>query len=103
MRKAIYRGYNIPLFNMLIGKNAMAKQALKRRSEFASPGDAAEALRGRGAFRTWRAPFLDDYVVDGVLRQDDGRFMLSCTPQWEAAVFAAHRYRPWAALRKRRK
>lgn len=103
MRGAVYRAYNIPLFNMLIGKNALAKQALKRRREFASPSDAAEALRGRGAFRTWRAPFLDDYVVDGVLRQDDGRFMLSCTPEWESAVFSAHRYRPWSAMRRLRK
>jgi pimeloyl-ACP methyl ester carboxylesterase len=103
MRSSVYRAYNIPLFNMLIRKNGLAKQSLKRRREFASPGDAAEALRGRGAFRTWRAPFLDDYVVDGVLRQDDGRFMLSCTPEWESAVFAAHRYRPWSAMRRLRK
>jgi pimeloyl-ACP methyl ester carboxylesterase len=103
IRSSLLRLYNIPLVNMLIQKNAMSKQALKRRREFASPSDAAEALRGRGAFRTWRSPFLDDYVVDGVLRQDDGRFMLSCTPEWESAVFNAHRYRPWSAMRKLRK
>lgn len=103
MRRSAYRLYNFPLLNMLIGKNAMAKQALRRRREFPSPGDAAEALRGRGAFKTWRAPFLDDYVVDGVLRQDNGVFSLSCTPEYESAVFNAHRYRPWAAMRRLRK
>ncbi|MEQ1781314.1 MAG: alpha/beta hydrolase [Hyphomonadaceae bacterium] len=101
--RALLRIYNIPLVNMLIGKNAMAKAALRRRRDFGSPGEAAEQLRGRGAFKTWRSPFLDDYVVDGVLRQDDGRYSLSCTPEWEAAVFAAHRYRPWAAVRRLRK
>ena len=103
LRRAALRLYNIPLLNMTIPKSAMSKGALKRRREFGSPGEAAEQLRGRGAFKTWRAPFLDDYVVDGVLRRDDGRFMLSCTPEWEAAVFGAHRYRPWKALRKLRK
>lgn len=103
LRRSLLRVYNIPLLNMTIPKSGMSKGALKRRREFGSPGEAAEQLRGRGAFKTWRAPFLDDYVVDGVLRGDDGRFMLSCTPEWEAAVFGAHRYRPWKALRKLRK
>ena len=103
LRRTIYRAYNFPIFNMLIGKNAMSKAALRRRRAFGSPGEAAEQLRGRGAFKTWRTPFLDDYVVDGVLRQDDGSYALSCTPEWESAVFAAHRYRPWAAVRRLRK
>lgn len=103
LRKSASRAYNIPILNMFIQSNAMSKQALKRRADFGSPGEAAESLRGRGAFKTWRAPFLDDYVVDGVLRQDNGRYALSCTPQYEAAVFNAHRYRPWRALRKIRK
>jgi pimeloyl-ACP methyl ester carboxylesterase len=103
LRRSASRAYNIPILNMFIQSNAMSKQALKRRRDFASPGEAAESLRGRGAFKTWRTPFLDDYVVDGVLRQDDGRYSLSCTPEYEAAVFNAHRYRPWRALRKIRK
>ncbi len=103
MRRAMYRAYNIPIVNMLIRKNALSKGALRRRRDFGSPGEAADQLRGRGAFKTWRAPFLDDYVVDGVLRQDDGSYSLSCTPEWESAVFAAHRYRPWAAVRRLRK
>lgn len=103
LKRGALQAYNIPLLNMFIRKNAMSKAALKRRRDFASPGEAAESLRGRGAFKTWRVPFLDDYVVDGVLRQDNGRYSLSCTPEWEAAVFSAHRYRPWKALRKLRK
>jgi pimeloyl-ACP methyl ester carboxylesterase len=100
MKKGIYRAYNTPLLNLTIGRNALSKGALKRRREFASPSDAAESLRGRGGFKTWRSPFLDDYVVDGVLRRDDGVFALACTPEYESAVFAAHRYRPWAAIRR---
>ncbi len=103
MKKSAYRGFNTPLLNLTVPRNALSKGALKRRRVFASPSEAAESLRGRGAFKTWRHPFLDDYVVDGVLRQDDGSFSLACTPEYESAVFAAHRYRPWAALRRLRR
>jgi pimeloyl-ACP methyl ester carboxylesterase len=98
-----YTWFNFPLLNMFTRRNAMSKQALKRRKAFESPAEAAEQLKGRGAFKTWRVPFLEDYVIDGVLRQDDGSYALACTPEWEASVFNAHRYRPWAAMRKLRK
>jgi pimeloyl-ACP methyl ester carboxylesterase len=103
MKPSQSRWFNIPLLNLTIPRPALSKGALKRRNQFASPAEAADALRGRGAFKTWRAPFLDDYVVDGVLRQDNGSYALACTPKWESAVFAAHRYRPWRALRKLRR
>lgn len=103
LKPAYYRWLNTPLLGLMATKNALSKGALRRRREFGSPQEAADSLRDRGAFKTWRAPFLDDYVIDGVLRQDNDRFMLSCTPEWESAVFAAHRYRPWAAIRRLRK
>ncbi len=103
LRPAAYRVANIPLLNMTVPKNALSKAAARRRNDFESPEEAAENLRGRGAFKTWRQPFLDDYVVDGVLRYDDGRYRLACSPEYESAVFAAHRYRPWTAFRKLRK
>lgn len=98
-----YRWRNTPFLGMFGRVTAMSRQAQKRRGVFESPAEAADSLRGRGAFRTWREPFLDDYVIDGVLRADDGSFMLACAPEWEAATFAAHRIRPWAAIRKLRK
>jgi pimeloyl-ACP methyl ester carboxylesterase len=103
LRRDAYRWLNTPILGLFTGRNALSKQAAKRRRKFGSPAEAAEALRGRGAFKTWRAPFLDDYVIDGVLRQDNGEFALACAPEWEAEVFAAHRYRPWSAIRKLRK
>jgi pimeloyl-ACP methyl ester carboxylesterase len=103
LARDVYRWMNTPILGMFSGRNAMSKQALKRRRSFESPAEAADNLRGRGAFKTWRAPFLDDYVIDGVLRQDNGGYQLACTPEWESAVFSAHRYRPWAAIRKLRK
>jgi pimeloyl-ACP methyl ester carboxylesterase len=103
LKPAQYRILNIPILNEAVPSNAIAKAALRRRREFSSPAEAADQLRGRGAFKTWRAPFLDDYVVDGVLRYDDGLYRLACTPEYEAATFDAHRYRPWSALRRLRR
>ena len=103
LARDVYRWMNTPILGMFAGRNALSKQALKRRRSFESPAEAAENLRGRGAFKTWRTPFLDDYVIDGVLRGDNGGYQLACAPEWESAVFAAHRYRPWSAIRKLRK
>lgn len=103
MSPSTYRWFNLPLLNLLVPANKLAQGALRRRRTFGSPAEAAEALRGRGAFKTWRAPFLDDFVIDGVLRGDDGQYHLSCTPEWESATFRAHRYRPWAAVRRLRR
>lgn len=103
MKPAFYRWTNIPLLGQLRPANAISKGALRRRRVFASPAEAADQLRGRGAFKTWRTPFLDDYVIDGVLRRDNGEYALACEPTWEAAVFNAHSYRPWTAVRKLRK
>lgn len=103
LKSSYYRWVNTPLLGLMASKNALSKGALRRRREFGSPQEAADSLRDRGAFKTWRAPFLDDYVIDGVLRQDNDRFLLACRPEWESAVFAAHRYRPWAAIRRLRR
>lgn len=92
-----------------VGKH-MARQARKRRAEFPSQAAAREAYEGKGAFKTWRQPFLDDYIMDGLARVDEGHadsenqvWRLTCDPKWEAASYKAERNQPWGALRKIRK
>ena len=94
-----------PLIWSLRAGHHMARQARKRRDTFGSPAEARERYSGRGAFKTWRAPFLDDYLLDGLEREDHGpadsenqSWRLLCTPSWEAATFGAQRNRPWSAL-----
>lgn len=103
LKPSYYFAQHIPVFGRLGSETPLARGARRRRNTFASNAEAAEYFFGRGAFKTWRPPFLDDYVVDGVLRRDDGSFGLACEPAWEAAVFKAHRNRPWGALRKLKK
>ncbi|MEM1104921.1 MAG: alpha/beta hydrolase [Pseudomonadota bacterium] len=88
----------------------MARQARKRRATFPGLEDAKKSYSGRGAFKTWREPFLDDYLLDGVQRTDDHTvdeapqtWSLMCHPHWEAATFGAQRNRPWGALTKVRR
>ncbi|OYW82750.1 MAG: alpha/beta hydrolase, partial [Hyphomonas sp. 32-62-5] len=91
-------------------RNKMASRAKKRRGEFGSFREALTSYTGRGAFQTWREPFLADYLLDGIDRVDEGpqdaetqRWALTCTPKWEAKTFGAQRHAPWAALKKVRK
>lgn len=98
------------LMPLMAGGNQMARRARKRRAEFPSQKAIKEAYKGKGAFRTWRRPFLDDYILDGFDRvdhnppySDNQTWRLLCDPAWEAATFRAHRNQPWGALRKVRK
>lgn len=99
-----------PVAWMMRAGSHMARRARKRRAEFASPQAAKESYEGRGAFQSWREPFLDDYLLDGLERIDhnppdaeDQTWRLLCEPKWEAATFGAQRNRPWGALGKVRR
>ena len=82
--------YSIPL----------ARGALRRRRRFASREEAVAALTGRGAFKSFSAETIEDYVADGLVEDGKGGFRLACRPVFEAATFCAHRHNPWSALRR---
>ncbi|MEM0986896.1 MAG: alpha/beta hydrolase [Pseudomonadota bacterium] len=104
-----YRANHVAPLVAQLTQNAsgMVKQARRRRPAFPSPEVAREKYNGRGAFTTWREPFLEDYLLDGLQRVDGGTdaddreqvWSLTCTPAWEAATFGAQRNRPWGALK----
>lgn len=109
-RKTYFWNHVFPPFNWLFARNKMAARARKRRAEFGSFREALNSYNGRGAFQSWREPFLADYLLDGIDRADNGphdaetqRWALTCTPKWEAKTFGAQRHRPWAALATVRK
>jgi pimeloyl-ACP methyl ester carboxylesterase len=86
----------------------IARDARKRRSRFADLAEAEAHLRDRGAFKTWREPFLQDFLHDGLVpdlaqgdvptRDRPAPLRLACDPAWEAAIYSAQRHRPWQAL-----
>ncbi len=105
----VYRtSHLVPFLPAITGNgSAMVRQAKRRRPSFPSPEEALAKYTGKGAFASWREPFLEDYLLDGLVRADAGTdrddshqvWNLTCAPAWEAATFAAQRNRPWGALR----
>jgi pimeloyl-ACP methyl ester carboxylesterase len=81
----------------------IARTAARRRSVFDSVQDAFHNYNGRGAFRTWPATVLADYLSTGLRLRDDGRLELACAPGWEAANVAAQANDPRRALARVRR
>lgn len=77
------------------GSSPLAIGALRRRNQFDSREAAYDAYFGRGAFKTWPAAMLADYLADGLVENGEGGFRLACAPAWEAANFSAREHRPW--------
>ena len=98
-----YRGLHLMPFGGLIARrHKMARTARRRRADFRSLTEVKLSYEARGAFATWREPFLDDYLLDGFERTDDNApdsedqtWSLLCKPSSEAATFGAQRNRPW--------
>jgi pimeloyl-ACP methyl ester carboxylesterase len=81
-----------------LAASPLVQGALRRRSVFPSHEAVVAAYTGRGAFRTWSADMLADYVADGFRATADGQVELTCSPAWEASNFTAHAHDPWAAF-----
>lgn len=73
----------------------MAAGARRRRAVFPSRMAMLESYAGRGAFRTWPAETLADYVAGGARGRPDGQVELACSPAWEAETFNALPARLW--------
>ena len=78
--------------------NPLAVGARRRRAHFPSRAAAIESYTGRGAFRTWPARALADYVLDGFKDRPDGEVELAAAPDWESSNFSAHLNDVWSAL-----
>ncbi len=94
------RGLLLPFAPLILQRRLpIARSAARRRAHFASTAEVLASYRGRGAFKSWKPGFLDDYVEDGFAQQPDGSVRLRCAPAWESATFAGHRHDTAAALR----
>jgi len=65
---------------------ALGIMTRKRRAQFASFDAALAAYRGRGAFASWPADMLRDYLLGG-LKPVPGGVALACDPSWEAEIY----------------
>ena len=77
---------------------SIADGAAKRRREFPSIEEAVSSYTGRGAFTTWSAEWIRNYLLGGSVSTPAG-IELSCTPEWEAATFRSSSMDTWKYLR----
>lgn len=74
-------------------------KALKRRSTWASRGEAKAALNGRGIYRDWTDACLQDFVDAALVDVNDG-VTLACPAWLEAEVFNTMPLGLWKAIRR---
>jgi pimeloyl-ACP methyl ester carboxylesterase len=106
-RTTYFWNHVFPPVSWLLHRSGMAARARKRRAEFTSFDAAMQSYAGKPAFKSWREPFLADYLLDGIDRADTSRtddetqtWRLLCAPKWEAWTFGAQCNQPWTAMRK---
>lgn len=67
--------------------NPLVQATRRRRRDFVSKEAAITGYTGKGAFRTWPADMLKDYVEGGLKEDGKGGCTLACAPEWEAANY----------------
>ena len=83
-----------------LSQSPLVQGALRRRAVFPDRDSAIAAYTGRGAFKTWTAEMLADYVADGIRDRADGEVELSCAPEWEASNFSSQGHDTWGAFER---
>lgn len=79
-------------------ENPLPDAARNRRSLFPSRQAAVESYIGRGAFKTWKRSWIEDYIDGGTRLRKDGQVELSCAPAWEARSFETAENDPWQQI-----
>ncbi|NGY05308.1 alpha/beta fold hydrolase [Solimonas terrae] len=83
-----------------VGRNPIARGALRRRDRWPTRAQAWARLHDRGIYRGWRDEAFNCFI-EHATRDDDGERTLACPTWLEAAIFD-HPLYPWQALRQLR-
>ncbi len=86
-----------PVWPLISSRLSLVQKAASRRAHWSARSDVVASYSKKALFREWSAGALSDYLEDGLSETDDG-VVLSCTPEWEAATFAAHANNFWGAV-----
>lgn len=97
----IYPDESSTLFNKSdASTDLLVAGARRRRAEFSSQHEMVENYLGKGAFKTWSRPWIEDYVAGGSRIKADNCVELACKPEWEAASFQVAELTPWNDIEK---
>jgi len=77
----------------------MVSGASRRRYKFGSQNEIIESYEGRGAFKTWDRPWIENYVEGGSKENSLGETVLTCHPSWESKTFGTSAMDNWKFLK----
>lgn len=78
----------------------LAKQALRRRTQWESFAQVKNNFHGRGTFQDWEEACLEDYINHSTQRDENGHYQLGCPTWMEAAIFSTSPKGLWRAIRR---
>ena len=78
----------VRLLRLNVPNAYLSLNAKKRRNDWPNVEALIKSYEGRGAFKTWKKPFLDDYLKAGTIKKNKTT-QLSCHPSWESRNFKA--------------
>ncbi|MBJ7539563.1 alpha/beta fold hydrolase [Marinomonas transparens] len=78
----------------------LAKQALRRRTQWDSFAQVKNNFYERGTFKGWEEACLDDYITYATKQDSKGHYQLGCPAWMEAAIFASAPKGVWRAIRR---
>ncbi len=87
----------LPIWSFYAQRFPMVRQAARRRAAWPDRAAAEASYARKKLFAAWADGVLSDYLEDGLCEVAAG-VGLSCSPQWEAATFAAQANPFWAAV-----
>ncbi len=88
-----------PVWPLTVSRWPLVRGAKSRRAKFPSREAAAQNYGRKPLFARWTPDSLKGYLEDGLAEAENG-VRLACTPDWEAATFAAQAHDFWGAVRR---
>jgi len=83
----VYLAARTPLWPLFRRNVKLGEQARKRTNGWPDRESAAARYCQRPPFTLWAPGVVEDYLEDGLHRDEDGVWRLACDPMWEAANF----------------
>jgi pimeloyl-ACP methyl ester carboxylesterase len=78
----------------------LAKQAMRRRTQWNTLDQVKHNFHGRGTFKGWEDVCLDDYISSSVTFNGSDNYELNCPPWMESEIFSSYAQGMWKAIKK---
>jgi pimeloyl-ACP methyl ester carboxylesterase len=90
-----------PIWRFFARYAPLVRSARQRRAHWPDLETVREVYPRKRLFQSWAPGALAGYLEDGLTKTETG-FALSCSPDWEAATFAAQGHDFWGAVARAR-